>query len=94
LFVRLKSFDACYLEADLQALQNFRSSGSLFNLAGVFGFIPFSSVLLLARTRRALPSTWLFSFLLFYLARLLLQGAGRYQLRHWRRDQPQAQQQR
>jgi hypothetical protein len=32
-------------------------------------------VLLLARTRRELPSTWLFSFWLFYLARLLLQGA-------------------
>jgi hypothetical protein len=62
------------LETIIASTPKFRPSGSLFNLAGVFRFIPFSPMLLLA-TRRELPSTWLFSFWVFYLARLLLQGA-------------------
>ena len=81
LFVRLKVFDACYLQTDLrrslQALQNF-GRVVLFQSCRRLLLLPFSAALLLPlATSRAPRHLALFYFaILVWCARLLLRGGG------------------
>ena len=84
----LKSFDACYLEADLrrllQVLQNFGQVGSLFNRG-----LSLHSIQLCASSRAHAPRAaqhLAFFILTYYLARLLLQGRRPISVATWRRD--------